>query len=171
MPQKRVERAAANAAMIKQAIRDRRCLAGTHMSLRVRFAPHALGSDEQGKQTVIALEYRGMTTGRPNWVGFVVDRLHGLQRVSDPWRSGSRESTRHFRLTEIEAAVDDRWGTPKTLEGTGPTFAVRRRAKEPFPAPTRSLLGPNRTGLQSASENSSLIAGSPGYRHDGKFPK
>jgi hypothetical protein len=111
--QKASERTAANAAIIKQAILDRACLTGTHVSFRVRFAPNLLGRDKQGTQIVIAFEYGGMTMGRPNWVGFEVHRLHGLQRVSDRWRNGSRESARHFDLTEIEATVDDHWGMPK----------------------------------------------------------
>ena len=101
------ERAAANAAMIKHAIQDRVCLSGTHVEFRVRFAPHALGRDENGKRSVFAFEYGGLTLGRPHWVCFALDRLRGLQRTRDPWRSGSLESRPQFDLTEIEAAVDD----------------------------------------------------------------
>ena len=103
------ERAAANAAMIKHAIQDRVCLSGTHVEFRVRFAPHALGRDENGKRSVFAFEYGGLTVGRPHWVCFAVDRLRGLQLTSDPWRSGSVESRPQLDLTEIEAAVDDGW--------------------------------------------------------------
>ena len=92
--------------MIRRAIEERACLSGTHVAFRVRFAPHALGRDENGRQSVLAFEYGGLTLGRPHWVCFVVDRLRGLQRTGDPWRSGSPESRPQFDLTEIEAAVD-----------------------------------------------------------------
>ena len=103
------ERATATVAMIRQAIEDRACLSGTHVEFRVRFAPHALGRDEKGKHSVLAFEYGGLTVGRPHWVCFMVDRLRGLQRTEDPWRSGSRNCRPQFDLTEIEAAVDDSW--------------------------------------------------------------
>ena len=99
----------ANVATIKRAIQDRACLSGTHVQFRVRFAPHALGRDEKGRRSVIAFEYGGLTLGRPNWACFVVDRLRGLQRIGDPWRSGSPESRPECDLTEIEAAVDESW--------------------------------------------------------------
>ena len=38
--------AAATVAIIKRAIQDRVCLSGSHVGFRVRFAPHALGRDE-----------------------------------------------------------------------------------------------------------------------------
>ena len=103
------ERAAATVAMIRRAIQDRACLSGTHVEFRVRFAPHALGRDENGRQSVFAFEYGGLTLGRPHWVSFAVDRLRGLHPTGDPWRSGSLESRPKFRLTEIEAAVDGSW--------------------------------------------------------------
>jgi hypothetical protein len=95
--------------VIEQAIRDRACLSGTHVAFRVRFAPHALGRDENGRLSVIAFEYGGLTLGRAHWVCFAVDRLRGLRRTGDPWRSGPPESRPQFDLTEIEAAVDDSW--------------------------------------------------------------
>jgi hypothetical protein len=100
------ERALANVAMIKQAIHDRACLSGTHVEFRVRFAPHALGRDENGRHVVLAFEYGGLTLGRAHWVCFAVHRLRGLQRTGDPWRSASLESRPPFDVTEIEAAVD-----------------------------------------------------------------
>jgi len=103
------ERAAATAAMIKRAIQDRACLSGTHVAFRVRFAPHALGRDENGRHSVLAFEYGGMTLGRPHWAWFAVDRLRGLQPIGDPWRTGSLGSRPQFVLTQIEAAVDDSW--------------------------------------------------------------
>ena len=57
------EQLADNIVVIKRAIRERTCLAGTHASFRVRFAPHALGRDENGQQIVVAFEYGGMTLG------------------------------------------------------------------------------------------------------------
>jgi hypothetical protein len=99
----------ATAAVIERAIRDRACLSGTHVAFRVRFAPHALGCDENGRRSVFAFEYGGLTLGRPHWVCFAVDRLHGLRRTGDPWRSGRLESRPQFDLTEIEVAVDDSW--------------------------------------------------------------
>jgi hypothetical protein len=103
------ERNAATAALITHAIQDRVCLSGTHVQFRVRFAPHALGRDKYGRHVVIAFEYGGLTLGRPNWACFVVDRLRGLQRIGDPWPSGSLESRPECDLTEIEAAVDESW--------------------------------------------------------------
>lgn len=103
------ERAAATAAIIKRAIHDRACLSGTHVEFRVRFAPHALGCDENGRRSVIAFEYGGMTLGRPHWVCFAVDRLRELQRNGDPWRTGSLESRPPFNLAELEAAIDRSW--------------------------------------------------------------
>lgn len=103
------ERAAVTVAMIKRAIRDRACLSGTHVQFRVRFAPHALGRDENGECSVLAFEYGGLTLGQPHWVCFVVDRLRGLARTGDPWRSGPLESRPRVALTEIEAAVDNSW--------------------------------------------------------------
>ena len=103
------ERAAATAAMIKRAIQDRACLRGSHMEFRVRFAPHALGRDENGRHIVIAFEYGGLTLGQQHWVCFVVDRLRGLQQTADPWRTGPLQSRPQSNLTEIEAAIDDSW--------------------------------------------------------------
>jgi hypothetical protein len=93
--------------MIKGAIQDRSCLSGTHVEFRVRFAPHALGRDENGQHCVFGFEYGGLTLGRAHWVCFAVHRLRRLKRTEDPWRSGSRESRPPFDLTEIEAAVND----------------------------------------------------------------
>jgi len=103
------ERSAATVAMIRRAIEDRTCLSGFHVEFRVRFAPHALGRDGNGRRSVFAFEYGGMTLGQPHWVCFVVDRLRRLQRIGDRWRSGSLESRPQFDLGEIEAAVDDSW--------------------------------------------------------------
>jgi hypothetical protein len=99
--------------VIEQAIRDRACLSGTHVAFRVRFAPHALGRDENGRLSVIAFEYGGMTLGRAHWVCFAVDRLRGLQRTGDPWRSSCLEGRPQFNLTEIEVAVDDSWSSKR----------------------------------------------------------
>lgn len=96
-------------AMIKEAIHDRACLSGTNAQFRVRFAPHALGRDGNGRHVVVAFEYGGLTTGRPNWVWFAVDRLRDLQWTSDQWRTGSLKSRLPFELTEVEIAVDDSW--------------------------------------------------------------
>ena len=73
------ERAAATVVTIKQAIKDRACLSGTHVEFRVRFAPHALGRDKSGQHSVIAFEYGGMTLGQPPWVV-----LHGEPPVPAP---------------------------------------------------------------------------------------
>lgn len=102
-------RASASVAIIKRAIQDRACLRGTHVEFRVRFAPHALGRDENGRHIVCAFEYGGLTLRRSHWVWFEVDRLRGLQRTGDPWRSGPLESRPQFDLRVIEAAVDDSW--------------------------------------------------------------
>jgi hypothetical protein len=98
--------------LIKRAIQDRSCLSGTHVEFRVRFAPHALGRDENGRHIVFAFEYGGLTVGRSHWVWFVVDRLRDLQQNEDPWRSGSRASRPPFGLTDIEADVDDSSSPP-----------------------------------------------------------
>jgi hypothetical protein len=103
------ERAATTVAIVKRAIEDRVCLSGTHVAFRVRFAPHALGRDKSGRHVVVAFEYGGLTLRRAHWMWFVVDRLRGLQRTGDPWRSSSVESRPQFDLTEIEATVDDTW--------------------------------------------------------------
>ena len=103
------ERAAASVDMIRRAIEDRACLSGTHVEFRVRFAPHALGRDKNGRHIVFAFEYGGLTLGRAHWVSFAVDRLRNLRRTKDPWRNGSLESRPQFTATEIEAAVDDSW--------------------------------------------------------------
>jgi hypothetical protein len=68
------ERAAATVGMIKQAIQDRACLSGKHVEFRVRFAPHALGRDENGQHIVFGFEYGGLTLGRAHWVCFAVQR-------------------------------------------------------------------------------------------------
>ena len=85
------------------------CLSGTHVEFRVRFAPHALGRDENGRHVVVGFEYGGMTLGGTQWVCFAVHRLRRLQRTGDPWRSGPLERRPQFYLTEIEAAVDASW--------------------------------------------------------------
>lgn len=103
------ERTAATLAMIACAIQNRVCLSGSHVAFRVRFAPHALGRDENGRHSVFAFEYDGLTLGRPHWVYFVVDRLRGLKRNADPWRPGSLESRPQLRLTEILATTGDSW--------------------------------------------------------------
>ena len=103
------ERAAATAATIKRAIQSRACLSGIHVGFRVRFAPHALGRDENGRHIVIAFEYGGLTLGQLHWAYFVVDRLRGLQQTEDPWRTGPLKSRPKFNLTEIEVAIDDSW--------------------------------------------------------------
>ena len=100
-------RVSASAAVIKCAIQDRVCLSGTHVSYRVRFAPHALGRDENGRLVVFGFEYGGMTLGRAHWVCFAVHRLRGLQRNEDAWRSGSVESRPLLGLADIEAGVDE----------------------------------------------------------------
>jgi hypothetical protein len=102
------ERALASTAIIKQAIHDRACLSGTHVEFRVRFAPHVLGRDKNGRHIVFGFEYGGLTLGKPHWMWFPVDRLRGLRRNADPWCTGSLNSRPQFDLTEIEAAVDDR---------------------------------------------------------------
>jgi hypothetical protein len=122
--------ASVKASMIKLAIHDRTCLGGTHVEFRVRFAPHALGRDKDGRLSVFAFEYGGLTLGRPHWVCFVVDRLRGLQRTNDPWRSGSRQSRPESDLTEIEAAVDDSWSRerePATKASGGANVNLSRR--------------------------------------------
>ena len=103
------ERAVASVDMIRQAIEEHACLSGTHVGFRVRFAPHALGRDENGKRSVLAFEYGGLTLGRPHWMYFVVDRLRGLQRTSDRWRTGPLETKPQLALSWIEAAADDSW--------------------------------------------------------------
>jgi hypothetical protein len=91
--------------MIKRAICDRACLSGSHGTFRVRFAPHALGRDENARHIVFAFEHGGGPGQASLW--FPVDRLHGLQRNADPWCTGSPESRPQSDLSEIEAAVDD----------------------------------------------------------------
>lgn len=103
------QQVAANVAIIKRAICDRACLVGTHMAFRVRFAPHALGRDENDRAIIIAFEYGGVTTGLTHWMWFYVDRLHGLQRTGDPWRIGPVGNRPQLDLAKIEAAVDDSW--------------------------------------------------------------
>src|SRR3954447_17806818 len=103
----RLSRERASIAIIKQAIHDRACLSGTHVQFRVRFAPHVLGRDENGRHMVFAFEYGGLTLGRAHWMCFAVHRLRGLQRTADLWQSGSLASRPQFDLTEIEAAVND----------------------------------------------------------------
>lgn len=107
------DRETENASIITHAIRDRVCLSGTHVAFRVRFAPHALGCDKDGRRSLLAFEYGGMTLRRPYWVCFEVHRLCGLQRNGDPWRSGSLQNRPQFDLMEIEAAVDDDWPTKR----------------------------------------------------------
>jgi hypothetical protein len=100
----------ATAVVIEWAIRDRACLRGTHVEFRVRFAPHVLGRDGCGRHVVLALEYGGLTLGRPHWVSFALHRLRGLQRAEDdPWRSGPVDSRPQLNLTKIDAAVDGAW--------------------------------------------------------------
>jgi hypothetical protein len=172
--QKRIDRAAANIAVIKQAIRDRACLSGTHSSFRVRFAPHALGYDERGTPTVVGFEYGGLTIGRANWMAFTVDRLHSLKRVRDPWRSGPPEGARRFKLTDIQAAVDDRWGRPKLLEEESRRPAVTQREDEPAapsPAPTPFRLSPNPGELPAASESSALTDRPPPSHRPDRLPR
>ena len=104
------QQVADNVAVIRRAIRDRTCLRGTHVTFRVRFAPHALGRDDKDRAVVIAFEYGGVTTGRAHWMWFYADRLHGLQRTGDPWRIGPVENRPQLDdLAKIEAAVDDSW--------------------------------------------------------------
>jgi hypothetical protein len=105
----RPEQVADNVAIIRRAIRDRMCLSGTYAAFRVRFAPHALARDENGRQIVVAFEYGGMTLGRAQWACFEVHRLRALQPNGDRWRSSLVESRPQFDLTEIEVAVDDSW--------------------------------------------------------------
>jgi hypothetical protein len=132
------QRVLANVAIIKRAIRDRACLSGTYAQFRVRFAPHALGRDENGGHTVFAFEYGGLTLGQAHWVCFVVDRLRGLRRTGDPWRSGSLESRPQFDLTEIEVAVDDSWLKRRK------SAARRRASSSSIRSLTRSgFSGPN----------------------------
>jgi hypothetical protein len=114
------ERALASAAIIKRAIDDRACLSGTHVEFRVRFAPHALGRDENGRPIVFAFEYGGLTLGQAHWVCFAVDRLRGLRRTEDPWRSGSLESRPQVDLRDIEAAVDERSSTRPPRQSSRP---------------------------------------------------
>jgi hypothetical protein len=109
-------------AIIKQAIHDRACLTGTHVQFRVRFAPHVLGRDEDGRHVVLAFEYGGLTLGEAHWMCFAVVRLRGLQRTADPWPSGSLPSRPQFDLTEIEAAVND-----SSLELRRSTASTRTR--------------------------------------------
>jgi hypothetical protein len=100
-------RALASSATIRRAIQDRACLSGTHVQFRVRFAPHALGRDEEGRHIVFAFEYGGLTLGRSHWMWFDVDRLRDLRPTEDPWRSGPLDSRPRLDLTDIEAAVND----------------------------------------------------------------
>lgn len=103
------ERTAENMALISRAIQERACLSGIHLEFRVRFAPHALGTDENGKHSVFAYEYGGLTLHRPNWMYLTVDRLRTLQRTADPWRTGARASWPKVNLTDIEAAIELSW--------------------------------------------------------------
>ncbi len=105
-------RVSESVAIIKRTIQERRCLSGTHVEFRVRFAPHVLGRDENGGPIVFGFEYGGLTIGRAHWVCFAVHRLRGLKLNADPWRSGSLESRPHFDPTEIEAGVDDSFSPP-----------------------------------------------------------
>lgn|SRR6185312_8171018 len=109
------------AAMITRAIQDRVCLSGSHFHFRVRFAPHALGRDENGKRSVIAFEYGGLTLGRPHWICLVLDRLRGLKRTGDAWRTGPLNYRPQFDLTEIEAAIDDSWSEKWSRPASGST--------------------------------------------------
>ena len=102
-------RVAASVAMIKRAIEERHCLSGTHVEFRVRFAPHALKRDENGRPIVFGFEYGGLTLGRAHWVCFAVHRLRGLEPNGDPWRSGSAENRPEFGPTDVEARVNPRF--------------------------------------------------------------
>lgn len=64
---------------------------GKHVEFRVRFAPHALGRDQNGRHVVLAFEYGGLTLGRAHWACLLLHRLRGLQRTGDPWRTDSME--------------------------------------------------------------------------------
>lgn len=101
-------RVAESVAIIKRAIHERHCLSGTHAEFRVRFAPHALRRDENGRPIVFGFEYGGLTLGRAHWVCFAVHRLRGLEPNEDPWRSGSPESRPKFGPTGIETGISTR---------------------------------------------------------------
>ena len=75
---------------------------GIHLEFRVRFAPHALCTDENGKHSVFAYEeYGGLTLNRPNWMYLTVDRLRALQRTqirgAPAFGAAGRRSSRVFQ--------------------------------------------------------------------------
>ena len=119
----RSARVSASVAMIKSAIHDRVCLSGTHVEFRVRFAPHALGRDENGRPIVFGFEYGGLTLRRAHWVCFAVHRLRNLKRTADPWRSGTPENRPQFALMDIEAGVGD--SAPPPIGHQGPINTAR----------------------------------------------
>jgi hypothetical protein len=99
-------------ALIKRAIENRICPTGRHYEFRVRFAPHAVGRDQNHRYVVIAFEYGGLTLGKPKWVTLVPSRLRELRANGDPWRTGPLASRPSFRIFRVEVAVDASWSGP-----------------------------------------------------------
>jgi hypothetical protein len=80
--------------MIKRAICDRACLSGSHGTFRVRFAPHALGRDENARHIVFAFEHGGLT-----WASLTV-----VPSGPSAWPPTERRSMVHW-LSREQAAV------------------------------------------------------------------
>ena len=97
-------------ALIRTAVVKKKCLTGVYRDTVRRFAPHALGTTEDGTPAVFAFQYAGpSSTGLARggeWRCFHLDGLSHVVENDDRWRSRSNYSlSRQSCLARIDLAV------------------------------------------------------------------
>ena len=97
--------------IIRDAIANKKCLAGLYAGAVRRFAPHALGVTSDGTPGVLAFQYaNASSTKRPrgggDWRCFHLDDLSLVLENEDRWQTRSNYSlSRQSCLARIDVAV------------------------------------------------------------------
>lgn len=97
-------------AILRDAIRKKKCLTGVYDGAIWRFAPHALGATSKGTPGVFVFQYSGASSKSlprgGDWRCLHIDALSHLVENDDRWRMLSNYSlTRQSCLTRIDVAV------------------------------------------------------------------
>jgi hypothetical protein len=97
-------------ALLRDAIRKKKCLTGLYEGVVRRFAPHALGATSDGTPGIFVFQYGGASsTGLPpggEWRCFHIEALSHVVENDDRWRTRSNYSlARQSCLARIDLAV------------------------------------------------------------------
>ena len=97
-------------AILRDAIRKKKCLTGVYDGTVRRFAPHALGATSKGTPGVFVFQYSGASSKSlprgGDWRCFHIDALSHLVENDDRWRTRSNYSlSRQSCLARVDLAV------------------------------------------------------------------